>query len=199
MTRDRGVLLGMLLSGANEIFRRWREAEEDSSRSRFVPVVLPFPSGAHPQSERKKSMKTESRVMNVLFLCTGNSARSIIAEALTNSLAFAQGKFRAYSAGSHPKGAVNPLALDLLRQNRISTQGLRSKDWDEFGKPDAPVMDFVITVCDKAAGEQCPFWPGQPVTAHWGMPDPAEVSGKDEQKRRAFSETATMLRRRIEL
>lgn len=144
-------------------------------------------------------MKTESRVMNVLFLCTGNSARSIIAEALTNSLAVAQGKFRAYSAGSHPKGTVNPFALDLLRQNHISTQGMRSKDWDEFGKPDAPVMDFVITVCDKAAGEQCPFWPGQPVTAHWGMPDPAEVSGTDEQKRRAFSETATMLRRRIEL
>ena len=144
-------------------------------------------------------MKTESRVMHVLFLCTGNSARSIIAEALTNSLTVAQGKFRAYSAGSHPRGAVNPFALDLLRQNHISTQGLRSKDWDEFEKPDAPVMDFVITVCDKAAGEQCPFWPGQPVTAHWGMPDPAEVDGTDEQKRRAFSETASMLRRRIEL
>jgi protein-tyrosine-phosphatase len=137
--------------------------------------------------------------MNVLFLCTGNSARSIIAEALTNNLSVARGKFRAYSAGSHPKGAVNPFALDLLRQNHISTQGLRSKDWDEFAKPDAPVMDFVITVCDKAAGEQCPFWPGQPMTAHWGMPDPAEATGTDEQKRRAFADTASMLRRRIEL
>ena len=137
--------------------------------------------------------------MNVLFLCTGNSARSIIAEALTNNLAVSKGKFRAYSAGSHPKGTINPLALDLLRQNRISTQGLRSKDWEEFSGPDAPAMDFMITVCDKAAGEQCPFWPGQPMTAHWGMPDPAEVNGTDEQKRRAFSETASMLRRRIEL
>jgi arsenate reductase len=144
-------------------------------------------------------MKSESRTMNVLFLCTGNSARSIIAEALTNNLSVAQGKFHAYSAGSHPKGAVNPFALDLLRQNRISTQGLRSKDWDEFAKSDAPAMDFVITVCDKAAGEQCPFWPGQPMTAHWGMPDPAEVNGTEEQKRKAFAETATMLRRRIEL
>ena len=140
-----------------------------------------------------------SRAMNILFLCTGNSARSIIAEALTNSLAVSQGKFRAYSAGSHSKGAVNPFALDLLRQSHVSTQGLRSKDWDEFAKPAAPVMDFVITVCDKAAGEQCPFWPGQPMTAHWGMPDPAEIKGTEEQKRRAFSDTANMLRRRIEL
>ena len=140
-----------------------------------------------------------SRAMNILFLCTGNSARSIIAEALTNSLAVSQGRFRGYSAGSHPKGFVNPFALDLLRQSHVSTQGLRSKDWDEFAKPAAPVMDFVITVCDKAAGEQCPFWPGQPMTAHWGMPDPAEVKGTEEQKRRAFSDTANMLRRRIEL
>ena len=137
--------------------------------------------------------------MNILFLCTGNSARSIIAEALTNSLAVSQGRFRGYSAGSHPKGVVNPFALDLLRQSHVSTKGLRSKDWDEFAKPDAPVMDFVITVCDKAAGEQCPFWPRQPMTAHWGMPDPAEVKGTEEQKRRAFSDTANMLRRRIEL
>jgi arsenate reductase len=140
-----------------------------------------------------------SRVMNILFLCTGNSARSIIAEALTNSLAVSQGRFRGYSAGSHPKGAVNPFALDLLRQSHVSTRGLHSKDWDEFAKPDAPVMHFVITVCDKAAGEQCPFWPGQPMSAHWGMPDPAEVKGTEEQKRRAFSDTANMLRRRIEL
>jgi arsenate reductase len=137
--------------------------------------------------------------MNVLFLCTGNSARSILAEALTNSLAVSKGKFRAYSAGSHPKGAPHPLALELLAQSRIPTRGLRSKSWDEFAKPDAPPMNFVITVCDQAAGEQCPYWPGQPVTAHWGMPDPAAVNGTEDQRRRAFSDTANMLRRQIEL
>lgn len=137
--------------------------------------------------------------MNVLFLCTGNSARSILAEAITNSLAMSKGKFRAYSAGSHPKGKVNPLALDLLRQTHLPTAGLRSKSWDEFAAAGAPVMDFVITVCDQAAGEQCPLWPGQPMTAHWGMPDPAAVQGAEEQRRRAFSDTASMLRRRIEL
>jgi len=139
------------------------------------------------------------RTKNVLFLCTGNSARSILAEAMTNSLAVSQGKFRAYSAGSHPKGRVSAFALDLLRQTHISTAGLRRKSWDEFAKPDAPRMDFVITVCDQAAGEQCPFWPGQPMTAHWGMPDPAAAQGTEEQIRRAFSDTANMLRRRIEL
>lgn len=137
--------------------------------------------------------------MNVLFLCTGNSARSILAEALTNSLATSKDKFRGHSAGSHPKGAPHPLALELLAQSRIPTNGLRSKSWDEFAKPSAPAMDFVITVCDQAAGEQCPYWPGQPVTAHWGMPDPAAVTGTEDRKRRAFSETAGMLRRRIEL
>jgi arsenate reductase len=140
-----------------------------------------------------------SRVMNVLFLCTGNSARSILAEALTNSLAVSKAKFRAYSAGSHPKGAAHPFALELLAQSRIPIDGLRSKSWDEFARPGAPLMDFVITVCDQAAGEQCPYWPGQPMTAHWGMPDPAAVVGTEDQKRRAFSETAGMLRRRIEL
>ena len=138
-------------------------------------------------------------MMNVLFLCTGNSARSILAEALANNLAVSKAKFRGYSAGSHPKGAVNPFALELLEQSRIPTDGLRSKSWDEFAKSDAPVMDFVITVCDQAAGEQCPYWPGQPVTAHWGMPDPAAVTGTEDRKRRAFSDTASMLRRRIEL
>jgi protein-tyrosine-phosphatase len=138
-------------------------------------------------------------VKNILFLCTGNSARSILAEAMTNNLSVSKGGFRGYSAGSHPKGRVNPLALELLRQTHVSTAGLRSKSWDEFAKPGAPAMDFVITVCDQAAGEQCPFWPGQPVTAHWGMPDPAAVEGTEDQKRRAFSDTANMLRRRIEL
>ena len=139
------------------------------------------------------------RVQNILFLCTGNSARSIIAEALTNNLAISQGKFRGYSAGSHPRGEINPFALELLGKSRVSTEGLRSKSWDEFAAPGAPKMDFVITVCDQAAGEQCPFWPGQPITAHWGMPDPAAATGTDEQIRKAFTDTAAMLRRRIEL
>jgi arsenate reductase len=137
--------------------------------------------------------------MNILFLCTGNSARSILAEVITNSLSLSKDRFRAFSAGSHPKGAVHPFALDLIRQLRLPAAGLRSKSWDEFAKADAPPMDFVITVCDQAAGEPCPFWPGQPVTAHWGMPDPAAVEGTDDEKRRAFSDTANTLRRRIEL
>jgi protein-tyrosine-phosphatase len=136
---------------------------------------------------------------NVLFLCTGNSARSILAEAAINNLAISQGKFRGYSAGSHPKGEPNPYALEVLARSRVSTEGLRSKSWDEFAQPGAPVMDFVITVCDQAAGEQCPFWPGQPMTAHWGMPDPAAVEGTDDEKRKAFSGTLMQLRRRIEL
>ncbi len=139
------------------------------------------------------------RNYNVLFLCTGNSARSILAEALMNNLAISAGKFQAFSAGSHPNGEVNPLALELLTRSRLSIEGLRSKSWDEFATADAPVMDFVFTVCDQAAGEQCPFWPGQPMTAHWGVPDPAAVDGSDEIKRKAFSDTLMVLRRRIEL
>jgi arsenate reductase (thioredoxin) len=139
------------------------------------------------------------RKFNVLFLCTGNSARSILAEACINNLAINQGKFIGYSAGSHPKGKVHPLALDLLKQSRMSTEGLRSKSWDEFARTDAPVMDFVFTVCDNAAGEQCPLWPGQPMTAHWGIPDPAAVKGSEMEQRRAFMEAYSTLRRRIEL
>ena len=139
------------------------------------------------------------KTFNVLFLCTGNSARSIIAEALTNNLALTQGKFRGFSAGSHPKGKVNNYALEVLRRNHVATDDLRSKPWDEFAKPGAPVMDFVITVCDQAAGEQCPVWPGQPMTAHWGMPDPAAVEGTVDEIRQAFLNTTVELRRRIEL
>jgi len=135
---------------------------------------------------------------NVLFLCTGNSARSILAEALMNHLPATAGRFRAYSAGSHPKGAVHPLALDVLAAQHVPTTGLRSKSWDEFAMPDAPQMDFVITVCDHAAGERCPLWPGQPSRLHWSLPDPAAVRGSDEEKRRAFGAIYDDLKRRIE-
>jgi arsenate reductase len=134
---------------------------------------------------------------NVLFLCTGNSARSILAEVLLNSRG--QGRFKAYSAGSQPVGRVNPHALEFLRQARLPTEGLRSKSWDEFAQPGAPPLDFVFTVCDSAASEVCPIWPGQPVTAHWGLPDPAAVQGSDEDKQKAFRDTFVALDRRIGL
>ncbi len=137
------------------------------------------------------------RPYNVLFLCTGNSARSVLAEAILNHRG--GGRFKAYSAGSHPVGRVNPFAIDLLRQARVETAGLRSKSWDEFAGPGAPPLDFVFTVCDNAAGEVCPMWPGQPMTAHWGLPDPAAVPGSDEDKARAFRNTYVMLDRRIGL
>ena len=134
---------------------------------------------------------------NVLFLCTGNSARSILAEAMLNALG--KNKFKAFSAGSHPTRKVNPLALELLEKNRLPTQGLRSKGWNEFSRPGAPFMHFVFTVCDQAAAESCPVWPGQPMTAHWGVHDPAAVQGSDEDKRRAFLKAYTELHRRISL
>lgn len=134
---------------------------------------------------------------NVLFLCTGNSARSILAESLLNHLG--DGRFRAYSAGSFPKGAVHPLSLELLRSAGLPTDSLRSKSWDEFARPGAPAMDFVFTVCDQAAGEVCPIWPGNPVTAHWGIPDPAAVEGPDSVRRKAFREAFTALQTRIKL
>jgi arsenate reductase len=139
----------------------------------------------------------DDKVFNVLFLCTGNSARSILAEGLLTALG--QGRFRAFSAGSHPKGAVHPLALQELKALRVPIDGFRSKAWEEFAAPEAPVMDFVFTVCDQAAGEVCPVWPGQPMTAHWGMPDPAAVDGSDEVKARAFRDAAVTLKHRIEL
>lgn len=136
-------------------------------------------------------------IYNVLFLCTGNSARSILAESILNTVG--KGRFRAYSAGSHPAGEVNPFAIELLEKNRLPTAGLRSKNWDEFAAPDAPRLDFVFTVCDKAANEACPVWPGQPMTAHWGVPDPAAVEGGDEAKRKAFFAAYNQLQNRIML
>jgi arsenate reductase len=137
------------------------------------------------------------RTYNVLFLCTHNSARSVLAECYLN--ANGDGRFRAYSAGSFPSGKVNPFALELLERNHISTQGVRSKGWDEFTKPGSPHMDFIITVCDQAAGEVCPIWPGKPLSAHWGVEDPAAVTGTDDEKRAAFKKALALLERRISL
>ena len=138
-----------------------------------------------------------NRVMNVLFLCTGNSARSILAEAILNRVGI--GRFAGHSAGSRPKGEVHPYALDLLRTLNHPTDGLRSKSWDAFGGPDAPVMDFVFTVCDSAAAEICPVWPGRPMSAHWGLPDPAAETGCETERRFAFSECYRMLNQRLSI
>jgi arsenate reductase len=137
------------------------------------------------------------KIHNILFLCTGNSARSIMAEVLMNHLS--RGRFRAHSAGSHAVGRVNPLALELLHRKHLVVDALHSKNWDEFAQPGAAEMDFVITVCDKAAGEVCPVWPGQPITAHWGFEDPAAAQGSDETKRRVFEKVFIEIARRIEL
>jgi arsenate reductase (thioredoxin) len=134
---------------------------------------------------------------NVLFLCTGNSARSILAEVIADR--FGMGKLKGFSAGSFPKGEVNPLTLKLLHEMKLPTEGLRSKSWDGFAKAGAPEMDFVFTVCDQAAGEVCPIWPGQPMKAHWGIPDPAAAEGSEEERMRAFRDAFVQLKRRVEL
>ena len=139
----------------------------------------------------------DERSYNVLFLCTGNSARSILAEAMLNAVG--RGRFSAYSAGSHPTGRVNAYAIELLRKNGLPVDAVRSKSWDEFARPGAPEFDFVFTVCDSAAGEQCPVWPGQPITAHWGIEDPAAAAGSDDDKRKAFFVAWSQLQRRISL
>lgn len=143
------------------------------------------------------SDNTPDKVYNVLFVCTHNSARSIMAEGLMNSLR--RRNFKAWSAGSQPGGTVNPFALKTLASLRIPTDGYRSKDWDEFARPGTLALDFVFTVCDKAAGEVCPIWPGQPMTAHWGVPDPAAFQGTDEEKTKVFWDAAVILKRRIDL
>ena len=140
---------------------------------------------------------SEKRPLNVLFLCTGNSARSILAEAILNRLG--AGKFRGYSAGSHPAGEVNPQALHLLRKASYDVSKLRSKSWDEFAAPGAPKLDFVFTVCDDAANEICPIWPGQPMSAHWGLPDPVKAQGTEAERNLAFADTMRMLTQRIDI
>jgi arsenate reductase (thioredoxin) len=140
---------------------------------------------------------TAPRIYNVLFLCTGNSARSILAESLLNSLG--EGRFRAFSAGSFPKGQVHPMALELLKRSSLPSEGFRSKSWDEFAAPGAPPIDFVITVCDNAAGEVCPVWPGKPMTAHWGIADPAAIEGTDAEKAFAFRKALMELETRVKL
>jgi arsenate reductase (thioredoxin) len=142
-------------------------------------------------------MAADQRPFNVLFLCTGNSARSIIAEVALRQIGGT--RFQSFSAGSRPAGQVNPFALAFLCANHLPTDTLRSKSWDEFARPGAPLLDFVFTVCDNAAGEVCPVWPGQPMTAHWGVPDPAGVEGSDDDKRKAFAETGRILMTRIRL
>lgn len=137
------------------------------------------------------------RPYNVLFLCTGNSARSILAESLINH--WGRGRFRGFSAGSRPKGVVHPIAIELLKHMKLPTEGLRSKSWDEFAAPDAEPLDFVFTVCDNAAGEACPYWPGQPITAHWGVPDPAAVTGTETEKWMAFRDAFRSLENRIKI
>jgi len=140
---------------------------------------------------------SDERRYNVLFLCTGNSARSVLAEAYLNSAA--ETRFHAFSAGSHPKGAIHPITLDTLRIAHLPTGDLRSKSWDEFAQPNAPKMDFVITVCDSAAGEICPIWPGQPITAHWSFPDPAAFQGREVEQRAYFLEVFRQIRNRLDI
>lgn len=140
-------------------------------------------------------MPAADRVYNVLFLCTGNSARSVLGEAVLNHVG--SGRFRAFSAGSTPKGQIHPMTLEILGEAGISTEGLRSKSWDEFAGPEAPKMDFVFTVCDNAAGETCPIWPGHPMTAHWGIEDPAAVAGPEFKQRQAFEDALRFMRNRV--
>src|SRR5277367_6583593 len=172
----------------------WRNS---SSRTAAPPPAAATQRPGPPAKKRRATGDRMAQRYNVLFLCTGNSARSIMAEAIMNRKGTPN--FIAYSAGSHPSGSIRPEALHQIEIAGLPTQNLRSKSWDEFAKPDAPLMNFVFTVCDNAAREACPFWPGQPITAHWGVPDPAAVTGTREQIERAYREAFMILDRRISL
>jgi arsenate reductase len=164
---------------------------------RRIHEVLAAPGKEPGTAASRRPINKENEVQNVLFLCTGNSARSILAEAILNH--DANGRFRAFSAGSHPSGTVNPLVLEFLRSQRVPVENPRSKSWDEFARPDAPPLDFVFTVCDSAAGEVCPAWPGQPMTAHWGVEDPAAHMDDPEKAKQVIREVFHVLRQRISL
>lgn len=175
-----------------------------SMANRPARIAVPPPLFARPivsnstcNADQQQEPHMSEPVYNVLFLCTGNSARSILAERILDR--WGKGRFRGYSAGSHPKGAVHPLAFEILHRNDYLTEGLRSKDWTEFAQPDAPVMDFVFTVCDQTVGEVCPIWPGQPMTAHWGLPDPAAVEGDEVARLMAFRTAFRELENRIKI
>ena len=176
-----------------------RDAPEEVQRSEEFRSLCPASATCMMKvlDDLRVARTMADRPYNVLFLCTGNSARSIIAEALINQ--WGREKFRGFSAGSHPKGTVHPIALQLLQRMNLPTEGLRSKSWDEFAAPGAASLDFVVTVCDNAAGEVCPYWPGQPMTAHWSVPDPAAVEGADADKWTAFRDTFRLLDNRIKL
>ena len=197
MNREkRSFFFAQMIAGMGGLIAKYREFEESEGRWRFS-VGSGLASKTHAKTDGETHMQTESNILNVLFLCTHNSARSILAEAILNNLSVSQGRFRGYSAGSHPSGKPNPFALECIRNAGLSIEGLRSKDWDEFAQPGAPKLDFVFTVCANAANEVCPVWPGQPMTAHWGLPDPAAVEGTDDEKRKAFSATFRHLSTRI--
>lgn len=198
--RDAGIrTLYLLTTTAADFFERLGYRRSDRA---VVPAVIRATSqfsSLCPSSAVLMSKAMMRAPYTVLFLCTGNSARSILAESLMNHVPGHAGKFRAYSAGSRPKGQVHPLALELLAASGLPAEGLRSKTWDEFAAADAPQMDFIFTVCDSAANETCPVWPGHPVTAHWGVADPAAVEGPIEIRRRAFHDALHALRTRIDL
>jgi protein-tyrosine-phosphatase/N-acetylglutamate synthase-like GNAT family acetyltransferase len=200
LARGRGIgSLYLFTTTAGDYFARLGYRRCERSAAPEAIRTTPQFRGLSPSSSAFMVKSLEPKLLNVLFLCTGNSARSILAEAIINNLSISRGRFRGYSAGSHPKGEVHPLALELLRRYGLATDRLRSKSWDEFAAPNGVPLDFVFTVCDKAAAEQCPLWPGQPMTAHWGVPDPAAVEGSEEHKWRAFQDAYLVLRRRIEL
>ncbi len=190
---------------AEPLARNWADDIDDLNhdstekhlRAVFWTRLRKRPAEATPWSDETMAKASGEQTYNVLFLCTGNSARSIMAEVLLNAMG--GGRFKSYSAGSHPKGHIHPLALELMSKNRLATEGLRSKDWAEFARPGAPGMDFVFTVCDHAANEVCPVWPGQPMTAHWGIADPAAVEGGTQEQRKAFFAAYNQLSNRLSI